>query len=253
MPNRLMRWWRQPPQWSRRVETTPRRGAVAAAAVFFVPDLMSQGIMRGFDMSPAAGVFGDGLVLNAMTLATAIASLAAVRLAYGVRLRDLVAGRPGVGQWLKWCALCAALGSVEFLASLCHGHRLHEPGFLPFMMTAVFAESVLYPVIEEPIHRVVLLVPIATMTRSRALTYLVSIALFAVSHVPSYSALLLHGTIGLGRLHIALIVSFGLLATHAYWTTGKLSLCMVMHGITNGMQYLGMVTGYLIDFPPPCR
>lgn len=243
-------WWRRPPQWQAAARPSPRRGAIAAVILLFVPRLISE-VLIGITGQGDASTFPEGLTLAGIAFVTAIGTLASLQMLSEVRLKCLfLSGWPTAWQWIKWAAVGALLGSVEFVASLCDGVRLGEPGFAAFLLTAVTSESLLYPIIEEPIYRGVALAALAGLTRSRALAYLGSIALFTLPHAPSHVELILHGTLGLGKFHLALIITSGLFTAHAYWTTGKLSLCMLIHGLTNGMQYLGILTGYLVDYPP---
>jgi len=246
----MANWWRRPPQWPATAQPSPWCGAIAAVVLFFVPRLISE-VLIAITGLTSVSTFPEGLTLTGIAFVTAIGTLSSVRTLSEIGLKCLfVSGWPTARQWIKWGAVGALLGSLEFAASLCDGVRLGEPGFAAFLLTAVTSESLLYPIIEEPIYRGVALAALAGLTRSRALAYLGSIALFTLSHAPSHADLVLHGTLGLGKLHLALIIAVGLFTAHAYWTTGKLSLCMLVHGLTNGMQYLGILTGYLIDYPP---
>jgi len=247
---RMTNGWRKGPQWPETVQASASTRRLAAVVVlFFVPRSISEMLMSLVGAPRNVETFPQGLALTGLVVVTAAATLALLQLMSGVRVRDLLGGgRPSVGQILKWAGWGAFLGGHKFISNLSWGFRTEEPWYGALVFTAVVTECVLYPLIEEPIYRGVALPALARATGSRSLAYLGSAALYTISHAPSHTALVLHGTLGLPWGGVVMLMFIGLLTAHAYWTTGKLSLGMLMHGVFNGTTYLALATGYLIRF-----
>ena len=104
----------------------------------------------------------------------------------------------------------------------------------------------MWPLIEEPIFRGVLFTTLRQANRAGA--YAISAAVFTLHHSQSYVDLLLYGTTGLTSLHISFLLIFGLLSAYIYESTGSLSLCIICHGVANGMRFVGLLLGYLLDW-----
>ena len=79
------------------------------------------------------------------------------------------------------------------------------------------------------------------------LAYVGSTALFTVSHTSSLLDFVMHGRIGLVDQHLLILIGFGLVSAYVYESTGKLSLCIISHGVANLMRFVGIFTEYLLD------
>jgi membrane protease YdiL (CAAX protease family) len=59
---------------------------------------------------------------------------------------------------------------------------------------------------------------------------------------------LLLGTTGLSNLHILVLIGFGFLSAYIYESTGNLWLCIICHGVGNGLRFIGLYIGYLLNW-----
>ena len=154
-------------------------------------------------------------------------------------------------ELLVCVSFAAPFGFFQFYASVPYGRLLPDVDYILFFSAGLLVHSVLWPLIEEVIFRGIAFVALFNYSKSRLMAYLGSTFLFTIFHAPSLANLVLHATTGLSNAHLILIVSFSLFAAFIYERTGKLMLCVLAHGVVNGMEFLGVIVGYLVDFPLP--
>jgi len=242
------------PRWLPDVDIDFRRSLPMIVVLFLLPNLFVEGmIIVGVDMRATS--LRKGLIMIGGFLIQCLLVLATIKKMSDLSIKQLLCGKlPSLVEYAKWGVVGCMLGFIQFATHLRYGFRFEELGstFVIFWIGGIVLRSVLWPLIEEPIYRGVCFVALYNCgKKNRLLAYLGSTFLFLVYHSPSYTDFFLSGTLGLGNLHILLIVSFSLVSAYIYESTGKLLLCMWVHGIINAMEFIGALVGYLGGVAPP--
>ena len=237
--------------WPRDVDISFLRGMVLLVVLFLVPHLVLDASFRmGFPNNVATVKHSIEMVLI-YTVVLAIV-LVTLKLVGQISIVPFLQVKTLLPSELLVCVSFAALfGFFQFYASVPYGRLLPDVDYILFFLAGLLVHSVLWPLIEEVIFRGIAFVALFNYSKSRLTAYLGSTFLFTIFHTPSLPNLFLHATTGLSNAHLILIVSFSFFAAFIYERTGKLMLCVLAHGVVNGMEFLGVVVGYIVDFPLP--
>ena len=239
------------PAWPQEVDVSFLRGTVLLTILFFLPHLaLSWAFSLGFPSNIVTVKHGFLSVL--------IYSLVFVAAAATLKLIGQISvwsyfrvERPLPVEYLVCITVGTILGFIQFYAAVPYGRRLPDYEYVLFIFGGLLLKAVLWPLIEETIFRGIGFVALYNYSKSRPMAYLGSTLLFTLFHAPSLPDLLFKATIGVSNTHLILIVSFSLFSAFIYEKTGKLLLCVFAHGVVNGMEFLGVVVGYVVDFPLP--
>jgi len=231
-----------------------RQGLPLIFVLFFLPNLFVEGmIISGIDMNATS--IRKGQILIICFFVQCLLVLVAIKKLGGINIGKLLYGKlPSFVEYVKWGIVGCMLGFIQFASHLRYGFRFEELGltFVIFWIGGIILRSILWPLIEEPIYRGIIFVALYNCgDKNRLLAYIGSTFLFVVYHTPSYTNFFLHGILELGNLHLFLIISFSLISAYIYESTGKLLLCIWVHGIANAMEFIGALVGYLTDVAPP--
>ena len=236
------------PQWPKSVEISLKRGFFLSALLFFLPTLIFDfGLFLGLDNDVDS--VSDGVWLVVLYCFVLFVVLWVIRNIGGIKLKVLLFSRiPSFVDILIWSCVGLLLGFFQFTASLRYGYRLEEPRFIEFMIYGVILKSILWPLVEEPIYRVIFFVTLYKWKNSRIIAYCGSSLFFLLYHYVSIIPLEL---ISLGYFHIFLIVTVGIITAYLYDRKGNILLCILVHGIPNGADFFGAVAGYAFGVTPP--
>ena len=232
------------PRWPKNVEISLKRGIFLGGLLFFLPILIVD-LAIYFGVDPDVDSLGDGVSL--VVLYCVILSIVLLMIQYvgGVKIHAMLFSRiPSLSDILMCCGIGFILSFFQFTASLRYGYRLEEPQFIWFMILGILLKSVLWPLVEEPIFRVVFFVTLYRWKNSRLIAYLGSTLFFLLFHFVSIIPL---GMNQIGNFHIGFIVVFSLVAAYLYDKKGNILLCIFVHGMPNGADFFGAIVGYAID------
>ncbi len=237
--------------WPKDVEVSCIRGMALLVVLFFAPHLILDASFRmGFPNNVVTVKHSLEMALIYIAVLAAVAIT--LKLVGKISIVSFLQVKALLPSELLVCISFATLfGFFQFYASVPYGRLLPDVDYILFFLAGLLVHSVLWPVIEEVIFRGIAFVALFNYSRSRLMAYLGSTFLFTIFHTPSLPNLFLHATTGLSNAHLILIVSFSLFAAFIYERTGKLMLCVLAHGVVNGMEFLGVIVGYLVDFPLP--
>lgn len=237
-----------PPSWPDIVNIPVKKGLLLSIILFFVPELIvSSAIHLGLDNDVDS--FEDGLNLIKLYVFVSIVVYSLIKWIGRISIRKMLFTRiPSVSEIVIWSGVGLMLGFVRILASLREGYRFEEPLFFLVMLCAIFFKSILFPLVEEPIYRGIILVTLYNWKRSRVIAYVGSTLIFFLYHAVDITQVSLRP---LGNFHIGLIISFSLIAAYLYDRKGNILLCMLVHGIPNGSDFFGGLLGYLLEIEPP--
>ena len=237
-----------PPRWPEVVNIPIKKGLLLSIILFFAPKvIVSTAIHLGLDNDVDS--FEDGINLIILYIFVSIFVFSLIRWIGRISIRKMLFSRiPTVLEIVIWSGVGLMLGSVRILASLREGYRFEEPLFFLFMLGAIIFKSILFPLVEEPIYRGIVLVTLYNWKRNRVIAYIGSAFIFWLYHALSFPD---WGFQSLSYLHIVLIISFSFIAAYLYDRKGNILLCMLVHGIPNGSDFLGGLLGYLLDVGPP--
>lgn len=236
------------PAWPEVVNISVKRGFILSGVLFLLPQMiLDAAIYLGLDSDVDS--FEDGYNLIALYIFIGIFVLSLIKCIGRIPIQKMFFGRiPSVWDIVIWSGAGLMLGSVRILASLREGYRFEEPLFFLVMFYAIILKSILFPLVEEPIYRGIIFVTLYNWKRNRYIAYVGSSFIFLFYHFVSFIPL---GLNSLSYLHIALILSFSFIAAYLYDRKGNILLCMLVHGIPNGSDFLGGLLGYLLGVRPP--
>ena len=228
-------------------QRSPSEVGLKEGLIFMVPYLVLCPVLE----EGVARLLGIGLVAKPTDTAAALAIL-------GTDLCELLIICLVVSRWLKidlrsppfvelptrrealkWVGIGVLLYLVILIKFLHSEFSWGAPGALNYLFFHVVRGSVLAPVMEELVFRGLCFQ--AIRRRSRFLAYIGSSLLFSLSHSASYTDLLLHGNLGMPPEKAVLAVVLGLITAYIYESTGKLTLCILYHSVTNSMPMLGIM------------
>ena len=236
------------PQWPTGAEIKLSRGVFLAVALFFIPTIISDlAFFLGLD--PEVDSVNDGLWLVILYSFISFVVLCVIRGIGKIELKTLFFSRiPSISEIMVWSGVGLLLGFFRFTGSLRLGHRFEEPQFVEFMILALILKSILWPLVEEPIYRGIFLVTLYKWKKNRLIAYGGSSLFFLFYHFISVIPLEL---MTLQYFHISFIIVVGLITAHLYDRKGSIWLCILVHGIPNGSDFLGALFGYLLGVKPP--
>ena len=229
------------------------RGLLVTLLLFFATHLFFEGALR-LGVDPNAGSLQKTLILiGVLALEAALVLLVISRIGR-IDIRRLFFGKlPSWRELLGWGFVASAAAFFHFASHLKYGYRWEEMGYA-FFAAGIVLEALMFPLIEEPIYRGICFVALYNYNRRNAiLAYLGSTLFFTMAHAASFSELILHATLGLGGFHLFFIICFSLLSAYIYHSTGKLLLCIWVHGIINSIKYVGVLVGSWAGVAPPIR
>jgi membrane protease YdiL (CAAX protease family) len=240
-----------PVNWSKNVDASFIRGLVLLVVFFFVPHWIIHIVFSlGFPSDILTVKHGFQLVLiyvlELLLLAILLKVVGRISIVSFFRVRS-----PSYVEYLVCFSFGTLLGFLQFYSAVPYGQRLPDLEYVLFISGSLLLKSVLWPVIEEVIFRGIGFVTLFNYGRNRLTAYLGSTLLFLLFHAPSLQALFSEAALGLSNFHVVVIVSLSLFAAYVYEKTGKLLLCVFTHGVVNGMQFLGVIVGYMVDYPLP--
>ena len=219
-----------------------------AGLLFFLPTLISDfAYYLGVDNDVDS--VRDGLWLVVLYSFILFVVLLIIKNIGGIKLHIMLFSRiPSLSDILICSSIGFLLGFFRFTASLRYGYRLEEPQFIEFLVLGIILKSVLWPLVEEPIFRVIFFVTLYRWKNSRLIAYGGSTIFFLLYH---YVSIFPPEIIRLGYFHIGLIVTFSIIAAYLYHRKGNILLCMLVHGIPNGSDFFGAVAGYAFGITSP--
>lgn len=237
-------------KWPQDADVRFERGVLLIVILFFFPHMLFEGaLLLGVD--PCISSVEKAVILIGVSIAEYALVLGIISRVGRVDVKQMLFGRlPSLRDYAVWGAVASVLGFLHFASHLKYGYRYEEISSGLFL-GGIAVQAVMFPLIEESVYRGVCFVALYNYgCRSRLLAYFGSTFLFTMAHAPSYWELLRHGVLGLDVTSITIISIYGLVAAYVYESTGKLLLCVWVHGIVNGMQYMGAMVGYLAGVPP---
>ena len=236
------------PQWPIDVQFNLKRGIFLAALLFFLPTFISDlSFFLGLDNEVDS--VNDGFWLVILYCFILFVVLGVIRGIGRVQLKSLFFSRfPSVYEIFVWSGVGLLLGFFQFTASLRYGFRFEEPQFVEFMILALVLKSILWPLVEEPIYRGIFLVTLYKWKQNRLIAYGGSSLIFLFYHYISIIPLELRT---LQSFHNFLIIAVALITAYLYDRKGNIWLCILVHGIPNGSDFLGALLGYLLGVKPP--
>ena len=237
-----------PPAWPDVVNINIKRGFILSLVLFLLPTMVLD-VAIYFGLDSNVDSFEDGYYLIALYIFIAIFVLSLIRIFGGIPIQKMLFSRiPSVWQVFIWFGVGLLLGSVKFLPSLREGYRFEEPLFFLFAFYALILKSILIPLVEETIYRGIIFVTLYNWKGNRFIAYVGSSFIFLFYHFVSLIPFGLNST---SYFHIAFIFSFALIAAYMYDRTGNILLCILVHGIPNGSDFLGGLLGYLLGVQSP--
>ena len=163
----------------------------------------------------------------------------------GLSLAEVFAPRKAHFHVLaRWIWVPAWIGGLGFVQQVYHGYQLGTPGLGPFLTFNFVIYGFARPIQEEVIYRHLLFPALGRCSRS--LAYLLTTALFVLSHSPSYARLLLHAETGLTYYDVITSAAFSLAACRIYETTRSLFPCILLHSVTNLLPWVGALVGAIL-------
>ncbi len=234
--------------WPEAVNISVKRGFILSGMLFVLPSMIIDvAIYLGLD--PDVDSFEDGYNLIALYIFIAIFVLSLIKYFARIPIQKMFFCRiPSVWDIVIWSCVGLILGSVRILPSLREGYRFEEPLFFLFMFYALILKSILYPLVEEPIYRGIIFVALYNWKGNRFIAYVGSSFIFLFYHFVSFIPL---GFNSLSYFHIVFILLFAFIAAYLYDRRGNILLCMLVHGIPNGSDFIGGLLGYLLGVRSP--
>ena len=236
------------PQWPIGVEINLKSGFFLAASLFVLPTLISDlSFFLGLDKDVDS--VDDGLRLVILYCFILFVVLFVIGSLGRIELKTLFFSRfPSLSEIFVWGCVGLLLGFFKLTASLRLGYRFEEPRFVEFMILALILKSILWPLVEEPIYRGIFLVTLYKWKKNRLIAYGGSSLFFLFYH---FISVIPPEFMTLQYFHIFFIVAVGLITAYLYDRKGNIWLCILVHGIPNGSDFLGALLGYLLGVKPP--
>ena len=227
------------PQWPIGAVINPKSGVFLAASLFFLPTLISNlAFFLGLDNEVDS--VNDGFRLVILYCFILFVVLYVIRVIGRIELKILFFSRfPSLSEVIVWSGVGLLLGFFKLTSSLRLGYRFEEPRFVEFMILALILKSILWPLVEEPIYN---------WKKNRWVAYGGSSLFFLFYHFISLIPL---EFMKLQYFHIFFIIVVGFLTAYLYDRKGNIWLCILVHGIPNGSDFLGALLGYLLGVKPP--
>ena len=236
------------PAWPKGVEIPLRRGLFLSGLLFVLPTFISDlAFFLGVDTQVDSLKEGIQIVILYCFILSVV--LFIIKKFGLIELKLLLFSRiPTIFEVFICSCVGFLLGFFRLIASLRYGYRLEEPYFIEFMIYAIILKSILWPLVEEPIFRVIFFVTLYKWKNSRLIAYSGSSFFFLLFH---YVSIIPLGLNSLGSFHICFILVAGIITAYLYDRRGNILLCVLVHGIPNGSDFFGAILGYLLGVQPP--
>jgi len=222
------------------------RGIILTSILFFIPLMF---VKLGFSLgiiyeNPSASAL---LVFSIFYSLQAPFALGTIHTLGNIDIRKFIFAKlPSWKESIKWGSVGMLWGSINLITNLNNGYHIGKLGY-DHLIAAIFHDAIILPIVEEATFRGICFVAIYNYRRNLFAAYIVTSIIFTVAHARSYTEFILNTTLGLSYAHILSIICFSMVTCYIYYSTGKLLLCIWIHGIINSMSHLGILIGYLSE------